>query len=288
MTNEAETSEAIRPGARRIMRFAAAVMRRMQEQRLTLAAAGVAYYGVLAVVPILLALATIYGRISLPSELASSYVLSTIPADVRELLLEQLASLTQTTAGVTWTTAVVGFAVGLWAAGGALTHALEGIELAYGRVTKGSWIVRRGRATLRAAVSMVAVVGGLVLLGLAPHLMGDPTGAAATVVAVLRWPLAGALFFGAAWSLYRYGPRSPLRGGGGRVRGAAVAAVVATLGSWGLGLYFATIGSMNATYGVLGGFMVLLMWSYLISFGLLLGAAVHAASATTTPPDVGT
>lgn len=283
MTSEADSDTGTRRGVRGRLRLVPAVMRRMQEQRLTLAAAGVAYYGVLSVVPTLLALATIYGRVSVPSELASSGVLSTIPPDVRDLLLEQLESLSHTTAGATWTTALVGFALGLWAAGGALTHALEGIELAYGRVTTGSWIRRRTRATLRAAVSLVAVVVGLVLLGLAPRLVGDPSGAAAVAVSLLRWPAAGALFFGAAWSLYRYGPRAPLRGGGGRVRGAAVAAIVTVLGSWGLGLYFSTIGSLNATYGVLGGFLVLLMWSYLISFGLLLGAAVHASSGTATP-----
>jgi uncharacterized BrkB/YihY/UPF0761 family membrane protein len=63
----------------------------------------------------------------------------------------------------------------------------------------------------------------------------------------IKWITPGAVFFGLTWS-------------------------VATFG---FGIYVANFSSYNQTYGTLGGVVILLIWFYLTSFLLLLGAEIN-------------
>jgi membrane protein len=54
---------------------------------------------------------------------------------------------------------------------------------------------------------------------------------------------------------------------------AAVAWVLATVG---FSFYANSIGDFNATYGALGGFIVLLLWFFMSGFVVLLGAELNA------------
>ncbi|MGR2740036.1 YihY/virulence factor BrkB family protein [Billgrantia sp. Q4P2] len=76
--------------------------------------------------------------------------------------------------------------------------------------------------------------------------------------------------------LYRFGPyrRSP------RWEWVSVGTVVATLlwllGSGGLSLYVSQVANMDELYGSLGAVVVLMLWFWLSSFVVLLGAELNA------------
>jgi len=58
--------------------------------------------------------------------------------------------------------------------------------------------------------------------------------------------------------------------------GVGVALVVWILGSVGFTVYVSNFGKFNQTYGSLAAVIVLLLWLYLSSFAILLGAVVDA------------
>jgi membrane protein len=70
--------------------------------------------------------------------------------------------------------------------------------------------------------------------------------------------------------------------------GALVAAALWVLGSIGFSLYVNNFGSYNKTYGALAGVVVLLLWLYLTSYIVLLGAEINAESEKQTQQDTTT
>jgi len=92
---------------------------------------------------------------------------------------------------------------------------------------------------------------------------------------VLRWLLLLVLLVAALAIVYR------LAGGSSdRWRfvswGVGVALALWTLGSVGFTVYVSNFGHYNQTYGSLAAVIVLLLWLYLSSFAILLGAVVDA------------
>ena len=67
--------------------------------------------------------------------------------------------------------------------------------------------------------------------------------------------------------------------------GALAATVLWVLGSVGFSLYVNNFGSYNKTYGALAGVIVFLLWLYLTSYIVLLGAEINAESEKQTAED---
>ena len=67
--------------------------------------------------------------------------------------------------------------------------------------------------------------------------------------------------------------------------GALVAAALWIVGSVAFSVYVNNFGSYNKTYGALAGVVVLLLWLYLTSYIVLLGAEINAESERQTRED---
>jgi membrane protein len=67
--------------------------------------------------------------------------------------------------------------------------------------------------------------------------------------------------------------------------GATVATVIWIAASVGFSYYVSNFGSYNETYGALAGVIVLLLWLYLTSFIVLLGAEINAETEHQTGRD---
>ena len=138
-------------------------------------------------------------------------------------------------------------------------------------------------------LALVMTLGAIVALGLSlGALLALPAvldhlglaGAARLVVNVVRFPALAWLILTALAILYHYGPDHPSGDRGGMQWlswGSGVAAVVWLAGSTGLSLYVANASKFQAagTYGALGGVVVLLLWLWMSSFAVILGAVVN-------------
>ena len=102
---------------------------------------------------------------------------------------------------------------------------------------------------------------------------------------MVRWLLLVAVVIGALAVVYRVAPDRDAP----RFRwvsvGALVAAVLWLIGSGAFSLYVNNFGSYNKTYGALAGVVVLMLWLYLTSYIVLLGAEINAESERQTRQD---
>jgi membrane protein len=105
---------------------------------------------------------------------------------------------------------------------------------------------------------------------------------------VLRWVLVVVLVGAALAVLYRVAPDRDAP----QMRWVSIGAIVATVlwlvASFGFSLYVSNFGSYDKTYGTLAAVVVLLMWLWITSYAVLLGAEINAESEQQTAKDTTT
>ena len=248
--------------------------RQLSEDNLSIVAAGMAFYAFTAMVPALAAFVAIYALVNDPATVSGHIesIAHILPAQARPILEEQLSRLTADNESAGWS-AVLGLAIALFGAMKATTALVTGLNIAYDEEE------RRGVVRLyftAFVLTLAGIVGALLVISLVAVLpavlrviSGDET---ALLVNILRWPLLAALFAFGLSVAYRYGasrenPRWRWVSGG-----AVGATVLWMLGSAAFSLYLSRFGDYEGTYGSLGAIVAFLMWLFLTSYVVLLGA----------------
>ena len=257
-----------------------------------LVAAGVAFYGLLAVFPAITALMAITGLVYEPSELVAALqgVTALVPRDVSAILLEQAEKVAGSQEGGLTLGLVLGLGLALWSASAGVGSLIEGINLAYDERERRGF-VRLKLLTL--ALTLGMIVGVLLAAAL---VVAVPVALAFATVApgmetLIRWlsyvPLA-VLVFGGIGLLYRFAPcRSDARWSW-LAPGTVAAVALWLLASILFSVYVANFASYNETFGSLGGVVVLLMWMWLSAYAILLGAEINAEVEAQTARDTTT
>ena len=251
------------------------------KDNVSLVAAGVAFYGFLAMVPLLGATVLTYGLIASPPTVLHNVqsMATAMPHDVAKLVGDQLLNVVKTSGSKKGFGILIALGLAIWGARNAAGSIVIALNIAYEEEEKRGWL----KVTLLAlAITVVAVL--LALIGAAaigvmaqiesvlPGL--GPIGAIAGKV--IAYVLLGGVAAGAAATLYRYGPSRVKAKWTWITPGSlffAVGWVVLTLG---FGFYVSRFGKYNVTYGSLGGVIVLVTWMYLSSFILLYGAEFNS------------
>ncbi len=103
--------------------------------------------------------------------------------------------------------------------------------------------------------------------------------------AIVGWPLAFIFLFGATLILYRVAPNMALPWSRVAV-GALVFSIAWLLATFGFALYLDHMANYGATFGALAGAVVLLVWLYITSIVLLVGAELNAVLDAIARPTV--
>jgi len=259
------------------------VRRTLQEVKadnVPITAAGVAFYGMLALVPAMVAIVSVYGLVVSPEESAKQVEGFTraLPGEAARLLVDQLKSITGADSGGLGIKLAVSLAGLLWSASSGTTALIRGLGIAYDEPEGRGFVKLRSRALL---LTVVAVIGAVVVLGLTVVLPAilDAAGLGSTgktVGLVLRWPILGVLFILGLSAVYRYGPDRDKPKWRWVSVGSLVATVLWVIGTGLFGFYASRFGSYNETYGTLAGAVVLLLWLYLTSLVILVGAELNS------------
>ena len=185
---------------------------------------------------------------------------------------------------------IVGAIAALWAATGGTNALTKGIHRAYGVEEQRPFVLRYAIGlglTILGAIGLitafVTIVGGALLTQELAESIGLGAQAFA-LLQLLRWPAVFALLVVAVAILYRYASSVvvPWRW---VVAGAATFAIGWLVATAALGFYVANVADYGATYGSLGGVIVLMLWFYLSAALLVIGAEVTAALARERSPD---
>ncbi|HSJ71538.1 MAG TPA: YihY/virulence factor BrkB family protein [Acidimicrobiia bacterium] len=239
--------------------------------------AGVAFYSVLAVIPMAIMAVTIYGLVTEPGEAERQIqrLLEVVPGDTASLLADQMrpiASSPGNLLGIGFAASAVGL---LWTASSATRSTVRAIAIAYDEDPRSSRFGTRLASlwlTLAVLVFFAAVLG---LVAILPAWLAS-TGIPAAVSGS-RWILLFLLVTSGALLLYRYAPPREAPPWGSLLPGAVLAGVMWVFTTVGFAFYVANFGSYNQTYGVLGGAVILMVWFLLSALSILVGAEFSAA-----------
>ncbi len=257
------------------------VAREVREDRLEIIAAGVAFYGLLAVGPALAALVSIYAMFADAGDLEVlvGSVAQLAPGASRSLLLDEFLAPAIAAAPTSLTVgAAIGALLSLWSANRGMKALMKAINVAYEE--------RRRRGFVReTALSLALLLGAVILFALVsvavvalPHLLaslrfGERLARALTIS---RWPLLFCVFLVSLASLYRWAPvrRSP------KWRWVSVGSLAATLlwlGFCGLfSIYSRHVLELRGGYGAITGVVALALWLFGTAFVILLGAELNS------------
>ena len=264
-------------------------MGEVKDDNLPLMAAGVAFYFFLALFPAIIATVTVYGLVMSPEQIDSQLqsLASALPPDAASLITEQLRGATTSAGGGLTVGLIVSLAGVLWAASGGMNGLIQGVNAAYDEDESRNFFVKRGLALLLTVGGILFFSIAVALVAVLPAALGSLGlgGLGQTLANVLRWPLLAVLLIGALAVVYRLAPDRD----DPRMRwvtwGAGVATVLWLIGSALFSFYINNFGSYNETYGALAGVIILLLWLFLTSFVVLLGAEINSEMEHQTAQD---
>ena len=244
-------------------------------------AAGVAFYGFLALVPLLGATVLTYGLVADPETVIrhAGSITNMLPGETGQLIGEQLVSVVQTSGGKKGLGLLLALAIALWGARNAAGSVVIALNIAYEEEETRGFIKTNVLALLMTlgAVLLALFAGGAmgVLAGLQswfPNI--GPVGA--FLFQLLTYALLGAIAAGAAATLFRYGPARDKAKWVWLTPGSLLFAGGWLLLTLGFGIYVRNFGNYGATYGSLSAIVVLLTWLYFSSYLLLFAAEINS------------
>jgi membrane protein len=249
------------------------------EQRLSLVAAGVAYYLLLALFPAVAAFVSSYGLVENPADVTRHVraLSSLLPASTVNVIgneLHQIVSASNNSLGFG---AVVGILIALWSSLRGMAGMMSALNIAYHQPERRGFLKYNVTALL---LTMLVLVGGtvalifIVALPIVLHRLGahHPI---RWVGLLIEWPLLVLFFMGAVALIYRYGPDHDERKNKHTAPGVIAATILWITASSLFSFYVYHFNSYDKAYGALGALLVLLIWLWLSAFVVLFGAEVN-------------
>ncbi|MGH8900484.1 MAG: YihY/virulence factor BrkB family protein [Egibacteraceae bacterium] len=261
----------------------------IRNDNVTLLAAGVAFYATLALFPTVIAAVTLYGLVGDPAQVEQQIgsLVGGMP-QAGPIILNQIRKAVASSSSVSLSIgAIAGLVGALYSASVGVNGIVRGVNVVYcEHETRGFLEVR----VLALLLTLGALVAGLIAIGLVavlPAVVGSlglgPSGE--TLAKLLRWPILAVLMAAGLALIYRYAPDRQ----NARLEWVSWGAVIATVlwlgGSALFSLYMSNFNRYGAAYGSISGIIILLLWLFLSSFVVLLGAEINAEMERQTRQD---
>jgi len=261
---------------------------RTGEDRLLATAAGVVFFGLLAVFPAITALVSSYGLFADASTIAANLrtLALMLPEGSFQIVQDQVARVLDkgsTSLGVTF---LFGLGFAVWSANAGVKAVIDALNVAYEEREKRSFLQLNLLSltfTIGGIAALLLMVGAVVAFPLAlDHLGLAPE--SKLIVSLARWPLLFVILWAALAILYRFGPSRQAPRWEWLSVGTLAAALLWIVGSSALSWYLSNVGNYNATYGSLGAAIGMMMWMWMSATIVLFGAELNSEIERQTAP----
>ncbi|OWK28522.1 YihY/virulence factor BrkB family protein [Sphingomonas mucosissima] len=263
------------------------------QDNISLVASGVAFCGILALVPMLGAIVLSYGLIATPETVMNNVrsLTELMPADAARLIGEQLANVVSTSDGKKGFGLLIALAIALYGAMKGSTAIITALNIAYDEEETRGFVKLNLIAlaiTAGGVLSAILAVIAITAMGALEHLFPTLPAPLLILGKILSHLIMAAVGAAAAATLYRFAPNRDGAKWVWLTPGSALASLAWVIMTLGFGLYVSNFGSYDATYGSLGAAVVLLTWLYLSAYVLLLGAEFNCELERQTARDTTT
>lgn len=243
-------------------------------------AAALTYYFLFALFPTLLFMTSLLGMLPVAGlmDRLIAYAEQAMPGDAASIVRRTLTEIQEGARGGLLS---FGALAALWASSNGMASVMTALNVAYDVPDARPWWKRRGLAVLLTLGFAVFIVGALVLIVFGPRIgesLADRLGLGA--VFAFAWNLANVpvviFFVLLGFALVYYFAPAAKQHWYWVTPGSAVALVLLLAMSYGLRLYVTNFADYGATYGSIGGVILLMLWLYLTGIALLIGAEINA------------
>lgn len=251
----------------------------MGRHHLSIIAAGIAFYGLVALFPVIAVLISVWGLAFNPDivEQQIRELAGALPPSAAAIVREQVNAVAARAGTQLSFAAVISLLIAFYASSLGVNALIEGLNIIYGEREQRGYFVRMLLAFLLTLALIVMMLATLALIVFVPMVLGQlGLGATAAVIAWLRWPLLAGMAIVGLSVIYRVAPSRSRPQLHGVSWGAVIATLFWVLGSIGFSMYVSDFGSYNRIYGSLGAVIVVLTWFWLSAFIILMGAQLNA------------
>ncbi|MEX2565046.1 MAG: YihY/virulence factor BrkB family protein [Cyclobacteriaceae bacterium] len=250
------------------------------ENNVIIVSAGVGFFGFLAIFPAIMALISIYGLVMDPQQIEEQLtnISSMMPEQTYKILQQRADNFINSSGGALgWGTAF-GILFGIWIANVGTKSLFKGIDIAYKTRSYRGILKHNGLTllfTFGAIILIILSAGLIVAFPAIVEKIGLPDNIE-NLISWLRWPIMGLILVGSISLIYNFAP--------GRMRpkfkwvipGALLASILWLLASWAFSIYIRNFWNLGEIYGSISAVVILMLWLFLTSFIILLGAELNA------------
>ncbi|MDX1601659.1 MAG: YihY/virulence factor BrkB family protein [Salinimicrobium sediminis] len=250
------------------------------ENNVSIISAGVAFYAFLAVFPAIGALVSIYGLAMDPQSLQGQLerIAQVMPQQAFEIIQAQLEQLVNTSGSALSWSLVIGILLSLWSANKGTKSLFTGLDIAYDTNKTRGFIKQNALTLLYTLLAVLVIIISIAVIVVFPIIVGYlglPSNIE-TLIGYGRWIILAALVIYFVGAVYKYAPAKRTPAFRWVLPGALLATFLWLLASWGFSFYVKNFGSYGEVYGSISAVVVLLLWLFLTSFIILIGAELNS------------
>ena len=265
------------------------IFKKTSQDNLSLVAAGVAFYALLAIFPAIAAVVSVYAYFASPTDISEhlSQFVTLLPQSTRELILSQVSNLAKSSHTSLSLSAFGTLVLTIWSSSKGSQALITACNISYHEYEKRSFFKALLMRFIFSVGAIVVAIFALVIIGILPIVL-NLVGLKESIdllIKFISWPLLAFTFNFALVLLYRYAPYRKAAKWRWITMGSSIATVLWIAASIGFSFYVSRFASYNETYGSLGGVVIMLMWLYISAYIVTLGAVINAATEQQTAKD---